>query len=100
MSNVPRAMDMPLVLIPVNPIHLFWIVFEPLVFRIMDGLPFRLGSFSRYGRRGWHFHDKAASHVDLGDVFALVTPRETKEISQGGRISFDQSSCTVSEMCI
>ena len=95
-----RAMDVPLVVIHVSPMNMFLIVFEPLVFRILDGLRFRLGSFSRYGRRCWHFHDKTASHVELGDVFALVTPRETMKFSQGGRIPFDQSSCTVSDMCI
>lgn len=57
--------------------NILWIVIEPLVFPILDSLPFDVGSFGHYGRRGWHFHDKAASHVALGDVFALVTPRET-----------------------
>ena len=72
-----RAMKVPLIVVPVSPMNTLWIVFEPLVFRILDRLRFRLGSFGRYGRRGWHFHDKAASHVELGDAWALVTPRET-----------------------
>ena len=54
-----------------------WIVFEPFVFHILESLPFRLGNFSCYGRRGWHFHEKAASDIDLGDAWTLVTPRET-----------------------
>jgi hypothetical protein len=72
-----QAMSVPLIVVPVSPMNVFWIVIEPMVFRILDSLPFRFGTFSRYGRRGWHFHDKAASHVELGDAFALVTPRET-----------------------
>ncbi|KAI9878026.1 MAG: hypothetical protein M1830_002146 [Pleopsidium flavum] len=71
-----RAMDVPLIVVPISPMNILWIVIEPLVFRILDSLPFTLGSFSRYARRGWHFHDKAASHVELGDAWALVTPRE------------------------
>ena len=58
-----RAMKVPLIVVPVSPMNTLWIVVEPLVFRILDRLPFRLGSFGRYGRRGWHFHNKAASHV-------------------------------------
>lgn len=72
-----QAMGVPLIMVPVSPINVFWIVIEPLVFRILDSLPLNIGSFGRYGRRGWHFHDKSASHVELGDAFALVTPRET-----------------------
>lgn len=78
-KNIRRArlMSVPLVVVPVSPMNILWIVLEPLVFRILDSLPFRLGNFSRYARRGWHFHEKAASHVELGDAWALVTPRET-----------------------
>jgi hypothetical protein len=78
-NNVRRArvMGVPMVIVPISPMNLLWIVVEPLVFRFLDSLPFKLGSFSRYARRGWHFHDKAASHVELGDAWALVTTRET-----------------------
>lgn len=72
-----QAMGVPLIKVPISPMNVLWIVIEPLVFRILDILPFSLGSFGHYARRGWHFHDKAASHVKLGDAFALVTPRET-----------------------
>lgn len=72
-----QAMGVPLITVPVSPMNVLWIVIEPLVFRILDSLPFSVGSFGHYGRRGWHFHDKAASHVKFGDAFAIVTPRET-----------------------
>lgn len=78
-NNVRRArsMNVPLVVVPISPMNILWIVFEPLVFKFLDSLRFQFGSFSRYGRRGWHFHDKAATHVEMGDAWALVTPRET-----------------------
>lgn len=72
-----QSMGVPLITVPVSPMNVLWIVIEPLVFRILDSLPFSFGSFGRYGRRGWHFLDKAASHLEFGDAFALVTPRET-----------------------
>lgn len=72
-----RTMGVPLVVVPISPMNVLWIVVEPLIFRLLDHLPIHLGTFGRYGRRGWHFHDKAQSHLELGDIFALVTPRET-----------------------
>lgn len=56
--------------------NIFWVVSEPLVFGIIDRLPFTLGSLSRYGHRAWHFEDKAKSHVELGDAFSIVSPGE------------------------
>lgn len=52
--------------------NVFQIVVEPLVFNILDGLPFQFVNF-----RSWDFHDKAASNVEVGDAWALITPRET-----------------------
>lgn len=71
-----QAIGVPLIKVPVSPMNFPWILMKPLVFRILDPLPFELGSFGRYGRRGWHFQDKVASHLELGDAFALVKPRE------------------------
>lgn len=72
-----RAINVPWVMVPISPMNIPWVVAEPMVFRVLGILPFRLGSFSRYGRRGFHFYDKAASHVEMGDAWTLVTPRET-----------------------
>ena len=72
-----RGMNIPLVVVPVSPMNVLWIgFFEPLLFSIINRLPFRHGNFSRCGRRGWHFHDKAACHLQLGNAWAIVTPRE------------------------
>ena len=72
-----RAMNVPLIILPISPTNTVWIVIEPMIFRALDYLSFSLGDFSRYGRRGWHFRDKATSHKKLGNAWALVTPRET-----------------------
>ncbi|KAL9625277.1 MAG: hypothetical protein Q9160_000679 [Pyrenula sp. 1 TL-2023] len=71
-----RALGLPTNILPVSPMNTIWAVSEPLVFGIIDKLPFRLGSLNRYGRRAWHFHEKATSHLELGDAFAIVSPRE------------------------
>ena len=58
-------MKVPLIVVPVSPMNTLWIVVEPLVFRILDRLPFRLGSYGRYGPRGgqnnWHPSKKGQS---------------------------------------
>lgn len=70
------TMGIPLVRLPVDPMNVAWIVMEPTLWRLLDRLPFDWGSFGRYSRRGWHFHDKAESHLRYGPVWALVTPRD------------------------
>lgn len=76
--NYRRAssMDIPLVRLPIDPMNLPWLILEPLLWRLLDRLPFDWGTFGRYSRRGWHFHDKAESHLHYGPAWALVTPRD------------------------
>ena len=56
--------------------NILWVISEPLVFGIIDRLPFSLGSLSRYGRRAWHFQERAELHLELGDAFAIASPGE------------------------
>jgi hypothetical protein len=77
-QNISRArvMNVPIVVVPVSPMNLLWIVLQPAVFSLLDRLPVGLGAFGRYARRDFHFLDKASTHRELGEVFALVTPCE------------------------
>lgn len=68
------AMRIPLVRLPVDPMNIFWLIVEPTLWRLLDRLHIDWGAFGRYSRRGWHFHDKAESHLLYGPVWALVTP--------------------------
>lgn len=68
-----RAIGLPVKLLPVSPMNILWVVSKLLVF---DKPPFALGSLSRYGRRAWHFQEKAKSHIELGDAFAIASPGE------------------------
>lgn len=76
--NYRRAasMGIPLVRLPVDPMNIPWLILEPSLWRLLDRLPFSWGTFGRFSRRGWHFHDKAASHLQYGPAWALVTPRD------------------------
>ena len=76
--NYRRAssMGIPLVRLPVDPVNIPWILLEPTLWRLLDCLPVDWGTFGRYSRRGWHFHDKAESHLKFGPAWALVSPRD------------------------
>lgn len=71
-----KSMDIPLIVMPVSQMNVLWLLIEPLVFWALDFIPFWFDNFKRYGPRGWYFQDKATSHMELGDAFAIVTPRE------------------------
>ena len=76
--NYRRAssMGIPLVRLPIDPLNLVWLILDPIIWKLLDRLPLSFGTFGRYSRRGWHFRDKAASHLRYGPVWALVTPRD------------------------
>ena len=71
------SMGIPLVRLPVDPLNIPWLLLGPLLWRFLDRIvPFSFGTFGRYSRRGWHFHEKANSHLQYGPAWALVTPRD------------------------
>ncbi|KAJ5733721.1 cytochrome P450 [Penicillium malachiteum] len=69
-------MGIPVVRLCVDAQNLAWMILEPHLWPFIEKLPFSLGSFGRYSRRGWFFHDKGDSHRRYGPVWALATPRE------------------------
>ncbi|GAB1319536.1 Cytochrome P450 monooxygenase [Madurella fahalii] len=72
-----RAMNVPCVRILIDSNNIPWTIFQPFVWNILDRLPVKWSSypdFVRYSHRGWHFEDKAQTHLHLGPVWALVTP--------------------------
>ena len=70
-----RSMGIPLIRIPIDPMNVLWLVLEPHLFRVLHRLPISYGAFGYYSRRGWHFRDKAESHLRYGPAWAIVTPR-------------------------
>ncbi|OJK03599.1 hypothetical protein ASPACDRAFT_49716 [Aspergillus aculeatus ATCC 16872] len=77
-QNVGRArrLGIPYHVLPASPVNPLWIVLEPVIFFILDRLPFQVGRVSHYGRRSWQFADRAQSHLRMGDAWALATPSE------------------------
>lgn len=70
------AMGIPVVRLCIDSQNLSWMILEPHVWPLLYKLPFSLGSFGRYSRRGWFFLDKGDSHRRYGPIWALATPRE------------------------
>ncbi|CAJ2510407.1 Uu.00g051100.m01.CDS01 [Anthostomella pinea] len=72
-----RSLKVPIVRLPIDSNNVFWIILQPHVWKFLDGLPFSWSSyprFVRFSRRGWYFAERAEAHVQLGPVWALVSP--------------------------
>ena len=69
-----RRIGIPIVSSPVSQMNVFWIILQPILLPLLRRLPFGLGSFIRYNRRGWAFHDKCNMHLEFGDAWVHVTP--------------------------
>ncbi|KAH8891773.1 cytochrome P450 [Thozetella sp. PMI_491] len=78
-SNVrrARALGVPIVRCPVDHNNLGWMIIQPFVWKVVDALPIQWKSLPisiRITRRGWHFMEKSDLHVQMGPVWAMVTP--------------------------
>ncbi|PYI23590.1 cytochrome P450 [Aspergillus violaceofuscus CBS 115571] len=71
-----RKLNIPYHVLPASPVNPLWIVLEPVIYFILDRLPFEFGRVRHYGRRSWQFGDRAQSHLRMGDAWALATPSE------------------------
>ncbi|PYH85407.1 putative cytochrome P450 [Aspergillus uvarum CBS 121591] len=71
-----RKLNIPYHVLPASPVNPLWIVLEPVIYFILDRLPFEFGRVRHYGRRSWQFGDRAQSHLRMGDAWALATSSE------------------------
>ena len=70
-----RTIGVLIVLIPISPENPVWMLVDKKFFiPFFERLPFGSGSFTRYNWRGWEFKDKNKSHLEMGDVFVVVSP--------------------------
>lgn len=72
-----RALNVPIVRLPVDPVNFLWIFLQGHVWSFLDRLPIQWSSypdFIRFTYRGWHFREKSRPAVRFGPVWALVTP--------------------------
>jgi len=69
-----RALHVPVIRIPIDPMNVPWMVFQPLVWKVLDSLPFDHPDSIRLCRWGWYVHEYSNIHAKLGPAFALVSP--------------------------
>lgn len=72
-----RALDIPVVRIPVGGNNQAWVILQPLIWTIFDLLPFAwtsLPDFVRFTHRNWQFLERNHLTSRFGSVWALVSP--------------------------
>ncbi len=73
---VARKVGVPLIVLPISPENPTWVLISDFCIPIFKCIPFGSGTFTRYCHRGWEFYDRNRTHLELGDVFMIVTPRK------------------------
>lgn len=72
-----RTLKVPYVRIPFDVTNVLWLTVQPGIWAVLDRLPVQWSSypnFIRLSRRDYQFREKATQAVELGPVWALVTP--------------------------
>ncbi|EED23502.1 cytochrome P450, putative [Talaromyces stipitatus ATCC 10500] len=72
-----RCMKVPILRIPIDPNSILWVIFQPLVWKLLGFLPIPWSSypdFVRFSHRNWHFLEKSSPGRRFGAVWALVSP--------------------------
>ncbi|GAW24572.1 hypothetical protein ANO14919_141590 [Xylariales sp. No.14919] len=73
-----RALQVPIVRIPVDGNNNIWVIFQPLVWAVLDRcIPVQWSSypdFVRFSHRNWHFLEKSRPNARFGPVWVLVSP--------------------------
>lgn len=72
--RIARMVGVPLVVIPISPENVLWIILGKYLLPYIELLPFGNGTFTRFCRWGWQTSDNGKAHLELGDAFIAVTP--------------------------
>lgn len=88
--NIACRMGYPMVISPVHPLNLVWILMRRafLVNPTAPNLPSGLGKWTRCSHLAWMFHDKYALHEELGKIFVLVTPNGNEMIVADPEVAY------------
>ncbi|KAF2463555.1 cytochrome P450 [Lindgomyces ingoldianus] len=68
-----KSTGLPITLRFVSPGSPLWMMLSPLIMRICSYLPFTSTFIATY-RRGWEGRQRCRPHVEMGDMFMIVTP--------------------------
>ncbi|KAF1949006.1 cytochrome P450 [Byssothecium circinans] len=69
-----RKTGVPILVRYITPTNPLWMVFGNLLIKACAYSPFGNGRFTRFYSLGWAANDRYRVHLELGDVFMLVTP--------------------------
>lgn len=70
-------MGVPAIRIPFDVNNNLWVLFQPLVWRMLAQFPMEWAAypdFVRFSHRNWHFLEKSSPITRFGHVWALVSP--------------------------
>jgi hypothetical protein len=72
--SIARKIGLPVVIVPISPENLIWMLTARHVLSLLKYLPFETGHFTRFCYVGWQFDDKYHVHQELGDAVVFTTP--------------------------
>lgn len=76
-ARIARELAVPAIRIPFDVNNKLWVIFQPLVWRVLARLPVSWAAypdFVRFSHRNWHFLEKSSPIARFGPVWALVSP--------------------------
>ncbi|KAF7909334.1 uncharacterized protein EAF01_003052 [Botrytis porri] len=72
-----KKIGVPIVVLPLSPQNPIWMLLADIIVPLFQKSSItRSWPLIRFGRRAWEFKDKAQIHLEIGDVFIMVTPDE------------------------
>lgn len=69
-----RKVGVPLLVLPISPQNVLWIIVGKYLIPLFKRLPFGNGTFTRFNYHGWQSNDHGKAHLELDDTFITVTP--------------------------
>ncbi|TEY71422.1 hypothetical protein BOTCAL_0093g00160 [Botryotinia calthae] len=70
-----KKTGVPLVILPISPQNPMWMLLADIIVPVFQRFIIaQHWPLIRYGRRSWEFKDKARVHLELGEIFMMVTP--------------------------
>ncbi len=74
--RIARTVGVRLVVLPISPDNIVWILVWKYFIPLFQRVPFGNGNFTRFNRHGWQVNDDGKAHLEFGDVFITVTPKQ------------------------
>ncbi|KAF7943631.1 uncharacterized protein EAE97_005702 [Botrytis byssoidea] len=70
----PKKIGVPIIILPLSPQNPIWMLLADIIVPLFQKLSItRSWPLIRFGRRAWGFKDKAQIHLEIGDIFIMVT---------------------------